>query len=190
MLSGVEHGDQDVQVGQQLRQRDRPPDRDREVRTLAPLEKLLIERVADGLDFVPERLEHRPQEPLAAPHRQHTQSGFERDRGRDQLRAVLAPALQGRPEHLGDGDAQERRGDVGAVVDVLCQEEVLVGVATPDQSHGIHVEQQGGGAAVLADFGVVGVGGAEAQVERLELVRVFVQQVAEIARRAVCGGDR
>jgi hypothetical protein len=98
--------------------------------------------------------------------------------------------LQGRPEHLGDGDAQERRGDVGAVVDVLCEQEVLVGVAAPDQPHGVHVEQQAGGAAVVADLGVVGVGGAEAQVERLELVRVLVEQVAQVARRAVGGGDR
>ena len=94
-----------------------------EVRALAPFGEPLVERVAVGLDRVAQRLEHRPQERLAAPHRQHVEPGLERDRRRRQLGPVLAAALEGRAEDLGDRHAQERRGDVGPVVDVLREQE-------------------------------------------------------------------
>ena len=162
----------------------------REVRALAPLGEPLVERVADGLDLVAQRLEDGPQEPLAAPHRQHVDPGRERDRRRRQLGPVLAAALEGRAEDLGDRHAQERRGGVGPVVDVLGQQEALVGVLAPDHAHRVHVEQQAGRAALGADLGVVDVGLAEAQVERLEPVRVLVQQVAQVGCRSVGRRDR
>ena len=91
---------------------------------------------------------------------------------------------------MGDRHAHEGRGGVGPVVDVLRQQEVLVGILAPDHAHGVHVEQQAGRTSLGTDLGVVDVGLAEAHVERLEAVRVLVEQVAQIVRRSVSRRDR
>ena len=75
VLAVVEHRDQDVEVRQQVRERGRLADGDREVRTLAPLGEAFVQRIADGLDLVAQRLEDASQEPLAAAHRQHVDPG-------------------------------------------------------------------------------------------------------------------
>ena len=72
----------------------------------------------------------------------------ERDRRRRQLGPVLAAALKGRAEDLGDRHAHEGRGGVGPVVDVLAEQEILVRVLAPDHAHRVHVEQQAGRASL------------------------------------------
>ena len=119
------------------------------------------------LDRVAQRLENGPEEPLAAPHGQDIEPGLQRDRRRRQLRAVLAAALKGRAEDLGDRHAQERRGDVGAVVDVLVEQPLRLALA-PDHAHRVHVEQQAGRASFGRRFRVENVRLAEAQVEALK----------------------
>ena len=104
-------------------------------------------------------------------------------RRRRQFRAVLAAPAEGGAEDLGDRDAQERRRDVRAVVDVLV-EQPPEAAAAADQADRVDVQQQGGGAAVVGRLGVEDVGLAERQVERLRPVRVLVQQVAEVGGRA------
>jgi len=61
----------------------------------------------------------------------------------------------------------------------------VVGVLATDHAHRVHVKQQAGGTTLGADLGVVDVRFAEAQVERLEPLRVLVKQVAQIVRRSV-----
>ena len=107
-----------------------------------------------------------------------------------QFGPVLAAALKGRTEDLADRHAHEGRRGVRPVVDVLGQQEVLIGILAPDHAHRVHVEQQTGRTALVSDFGVEDVGLAEAQVKRLEPLRVLVEQIAQIVRRPVCRRDR
>ena len=94
------------------------------VGTLAPLVELLVQRIADGLDLVTERLEDLVDEVLAAPARQDFERGDQRDRRAGKFRTFLGAAIQGRAEHLGNRHAHERGGDIGAVIDVLGQRRV------------------------------------------------------------------
>jgi hypothetical protein len=59
----VEHRRQDVEVGEQLGQGRRRAHGHRVVLALAPFRELLVQRVADGLDRVAQRLEYGTQEP-------------------------------------------------------------------------------------------------------------------------------
>src|SRR5262249_3953559 len=79
---------------------------------------------------------------------------------------------------------------VGPVVDVLRQQEGLVGVLAPDEAHGVHVEKQASRTLFGAHFRVKDVGLAEAQVETLEALGMLVQQVTEVLGRSVRRRDR
>ena len=68
VLGVVEDRDQDVEVGQQVRESREFADRHGEVRALAPLGEPLVQRVPHRLDRIAQRLENGPEEPLAAPH--------------------------------------------------------------------------------------------------------------------------
>ena len=111
-------------------------------------------------------------------------------RRRRQLGPVLAAAVKSRTEDLADRHAHEGRGGVRPVIDVLAQQEVLIGILAPDHAHRVHVKQQTGRTPLVSDLGVEDVRLAEAQVKRLEALRVFVEQIAQIVRRPVCRGDR
>jgi hypothetical protein len=186
VLAGVEDRDEDVQVRQQRLQRRDGPQRDGVVRAVAPLGETLVERMARRFDGVPQRLEDFVQEALAAAHGEGVEACLQRDRGGHEVGAVLALAVERRAEHLGDGDAEERRRDVGPVVDVGSQREALLAAR---QADGVDLQQQAGGAALLGGFGVEDVGRAESEVEGLEPVGALVEQVAEVGRRPVGGGD-
>ncbi|GJG85932.1 hypothetical protein tb265_11130 [Gemmatimonadetes bacterium T265] len=108
MLLVVEHGDQHVQVRQQLGNPQRARGRDRVVPTLAPRRLLRIQRVRHGRDFVAERLEQATQQGFAAAAGDDGEVCGERDRRGRELAPLLAPAAHRRAERVGDGDAQER----------------------------------------------------------------------------------
>jgi hypothetical protein len=61
--------------------------------------------VALGLDLVAQRLEERPQQPLAAAQRQHRVGDLVRDRGVGVLGALAAAPSERRAEHAADRDA-------------------------------------------------------------------------------------
>ncbi len=135
VLLVVEDRDQDVQVRQQLRQRGR---------LAGPSPRSTGSRPTRGTARRAGGGRPRPRSPAArtppagtvSPPRTGSTSSraVERDRRRRQLGPVLAAALEGRAEDLGDRHAQERRGDVGPVVDVLREQEVLVGALAPDHA--------------------------------------------------------
>ena len=194
VLEVVEDRNQDVQVRQQFAQRRGLRERHGVVRTLAPLGELLVQRIPDGLDLVAQRLEDFVQEVLAAPARQHFERGDQRDRRAGQFGAFLGAAIQCRAEHLGNRHAHERRGHVGPVVDVLGQDRLGNAAPAPHHRHRVHVQQQGGRAAVLGRLGVENVGLPETERKTLAAGRVLVQQVAEIrggpVRRRKCQQHR
>ena len=76
----------------------------------------------------------------------------------DQLRPVLAPSAERRSVHLGDGNAQERRGDIRSVVDVLIERAPVSLRPTPIPHHAdrIDIEQQDRRAAGVVIFGLAG----------------------------------
>jgi hypothetical protein len=101
---------------------------------------------------------------------------------------VLAAALEGRAIDLRERHAEERRGAIGPVVDLL-GEQALGCPLAPDDRHRFHVEEEAGGAAVFARVRVEYVRLAEAQVLALEWLGVLVQAIAEIGARAVRGRE-
>jgi len=176
-------------MGQQLRQRRGLPHRHREIRTLAPLGKPVVERPANDLDLIPERLEDAAQESLTAANRQDVDSCGKRDCGRRQRRPILAPTLERGAKHLSDGHAHEGRSGVRPIVDILREQEVLIGVLAADHADRVNVEQQARGAALRADLGVIDVGLAEAHVKGLEALGMLVKQVAQIVGRLMGSGN-
>ena len=132
-----------------------------------------------GLDGIAQRLEHPPQEPLTAPDGNDMHPGRERDRGRRQFGPVIAAALERRAINLRDRHTQERRGDVGSIVDILGEKALGRSLATHDP-HRVHVEQQARRTAIVGHLGVEDVRPTEAQVVALEPRGVLVQQVTEV----------
>jgi len=191
VLVVVQHRDEHVEVREQVAQARRGAQRERIVGALAPVRKKRVERMGRDVDGVAQGLEQPAQQPRAIATGHGRQRGLERDRRLGQLRAVFAAAAQGRAEHVGDGDAEERRGDVRAVVDVLLQREPapLLPASFAHQSDWIDVEEQGGRAALGVRLGVEDVRLPERRLERLQARGVLVQQVAEIGRRTMRGGD-
>jgi len=143
------------------------------------------------VDGVAQGLEQPAQQLRAVAAGYGRQRGLEWDRRLGQLGAVFAAAAQGRPEYVGDGDAEERRGDVRAVIDVLLQREPapLLPASLAHQPDRIDVEEQGDRAALGGRLGVEDMRLPERRLERLQARGVLVQQVAEIGRRLMCGGD-
>ena len=102
-------------------------------------------------------------------------------------RPVPAAALESGAEDAGQGDAEEGRRHVGAVVDVLPQGAAVAGVGAPGAAHEtdrIEIQQQRRLAAVLAGLGVEDVGLSEGQGEGLAAGGVLDQQVAEVGSPA------
>ena len=189
MLAAVEDRDQDVEVRQHRREGRGAGDGDGVVRPLAPVGELGVERVSIGADRVAEGLEDGPEKRRAAADRQDVEPGLQGDRRRGQVGPGRAAALERRAEDLGDGDAQERRRDVGPIVDVLVRR-ALRGPLAADEADGVDVQHQGGLAAVGGGLRVEDVGTAEAQVVALEPIGVLVQEEAEVVGRRLRGRDR
>lgn len=61
--------------------------------------------------------------------------------------------------------------------------------AVADQIDGVHVEEEGGGAAVFGGLGVKDVSRAEGEGEPLDPGGVLVEEVAEVGRGVVGCGD-
>ena len=185
MLRVVEDRDQDVEMREELGERRRLPQRHREVRALAPLRMPIVERQSSRVDVVAERSEDVGEKPLAAAHRQSIKSGLERNRRCRQLGPILRAAVHRRAEDLGDGHAEERRRDIGTVVDVLIERPLSPLAGAANQSDRIDFEHQARGAAFGRRFRIEDVRLAEGQVERLESIGMLLQQVAEVGRRGM-----
>ena len=190
MLAGIEHGNENVQVREQFAQRSRLADRHRKVRTVAPIGIAFVERIPNDFDFVTQRLEHRSQDTFAAAYGEHIEVRGQWYRRVDQLGAVFATALKCRAVDLCNRHAEKRRGHVGSVVHVLREQEVLIGVLTANHAHRIDIEKQTSRTAIRTHFGVIDVRLAETEFERLEPIRVFVQQIPEVVCRGVSRRDR
>ena len=160
---------------------------DGETGAVAPFGMALVEGQARRLDLVAERLEDGAEEALAAAHRQGIEAGFQRDGLRRQFGPVLAAPVEGGAEHLGDGHAQERRRDIGTVVDVGSEGEG--GGVAARQADGIDFQEQARRAALLGNLRVEDMGRAGGEVERLQAAGVLVQQIPQVGSGPVRGGQ-
>ncbi len=192
MLLIVEHGDQHVQMPEQILQPPVAVERDGEVGAVSPLRKARVQRVPLGPDGVAEWFKEAVQESFTAPARQHGQARLQRKRRRRQLGSVLAAARQGGAEDLADSHAQERRRDVRAVVDVRFEglPRCLGTLARTAEADRVDVQEQRRGATGLCRLRIVDVGPTEGQGKRLEPCRMLVEQIAELGGRPVGGGKR
>src|SRR5262249_42686244 len=127
VLVGIEHGDQNIEVCQQVLKCDIFCDFYCVVRTLAPLWKFLVKSVVLSAHPVPEWLEQSPHERLATTTRQQNHSRGKGKGHRHELRSILAVPRHGRVENPGDGNNHERRGDIGSVIHVLLQQSSVTG---------------------------------------------------------------
>lgn len=139
-----------------------------------------MERLAQRLDRVAERLEQPADDGLAISCRQDRNPCLEWQRLIGELLALLAAPAHRRAEVLGDRAREERRGDVGAVVDVWL--EGRAGPTTADQPDRIDVEHESGRAARIGRLGVEDVRRAERQRARVDSTRALVEEVAEVGR--------
>jgi hypothetical protein len=79
---------------------------------------------------------------------------------------------------------QERRRHIGAVIHVLRQREAWRAFRSR-QTNRIDIQEQTGRAGLVGRFRIEDVRLAKAQIEGLKAIRMFVQQEARIARRAM-----
>lgn len=95
--------------------------------------------------------------------------------------SLAAPRERG-AEYIGQRHAQERRANVGPIVDVLLKGAPLAGRALPTthESDRINLNQQSRSAALRLNHRVENMRLAEAKVEHLRMARVLVQEVAQI----------
>src|SRR5438093_6895576 len=191
VLLVVEHGDEHVQMRQQLGEPLFGGEREGVIPTGAPLGHRRIERMRRSRYRVAERLEQLPEEALALAAGYGGQPRRERDRRGREVGAFLAASRHRAPEDVGDGDAQEGRRDIRAVVDVLHEQAALTlrPAAAAHEAYRIDVEQERRRAAVGGCFRVEHVRAAERQLKALRAGGVLVEEVTEIGGRAVSCRD-
>ena len=99
-------------------------------------------------------LEEPAQKTLTTAAWQHRDLCVQRNRSRGKLGSVFASATQGTAKHTGDCHTEERRCDVGSIVDVLIQRASFAcgPFAITDQANQIDVEQESRGATVSGCF--------------------------------------
>jgi hypothetical protein len=112
-------------------------------------------------------------------------------RRRGELRSLLAPSRHGAREDIRDGDAEKRRRDVRAIVDVLREQTAVASRPPPPthESNWIDVEHQRRGAPLRGGFRIHDVSLAEGELEALRAAGILVEQIAEIRRRLMSSAD-
>ena len=179
VLAVVEGGNEYVEVGEQLGQPLLAGQGDVAVSAARSVCVWRIDRdfIAEGLEqFVHQRFAFAPE---------GRELGGKRKGLPDQFRPLGATAAECAPEDPGNGHTEKGRADVRPIVDVVRQHRA----ATAHQGDGVDVEQERGGAAFLGRLRIEHVRLAEGQLEHLRPRRVLVQQVAEVRRGAMRGGE-
>jgi len=189
VLLVVEHGDEDIEVGQELRQRHGPADGD------VPVARGLAVAVEDrrSRDLVAQRREQPNGELQSVTAVERHDAGGERDGLRGQFTPCFRAATHRRAEHPRQRDAQERRSRIGPIVDVLRQRPALgpAALAPPPAHEGyrIDVQDQRRRTTLFRRFGIEHMRRAETDVEALRPLRMLAQQKSEIGGGALDRGQ-
>ena len=129
VLGLVEDRQQDVELVERVGQPDRAAQGQVQVARVTPLRELLVQRDRRRLHLPPERLEDPEGEADAAAAGQHRDHDLERDRSVGQLLAAVAAPARAVLNTSAMRGAEQARGGVRAVVDVLRQAEVRAALA-------------------------------------------------------------
>ena len=134
-------------------------------------------RIAQGLEQVAEQL-------IASATRQNVDFCAQGNGPRHEIRAMRALAFECRAKYAGDGNAGEGRRDIRTVRDVIhkC-------FAMAFEANGVEVEQHGRRASLLRGFGIKHMRPPKRQVKTLRPCGMLVQQISQVCRWRVCGGD-
>ena len=188
VLRVVEHGQQHVQVVQRVRQPELAGQAEVEVG-----ESPHSAGVRGWLRAsTPQPRGAKTRCASAAPPRQRRAGTLrvERDAFRGQVGARVAAAGERGAEGLLDRHREQAGGGVRAVVDVLGELGVAALVLVPpDQGDRVDLEQQRGRAPLRRRLRVEDVRLTSGNGERLQPVRVLVQQVPQVGRGRAGGGD-
>lgn len=190
VLVVVEHR-HEHEMTEELMDRQRGFQFDPVIRALAPLGKGFVQRQPRGVDLIAERLEELPQKFLAAAAGQGGQGRTQGKRAVHQLRSLLALPRQCAAEHLRYGHAEKRRRGVRPVVHILLQRAALTRrpAPIPHQPDRVHLHQQRYRTARRFSLGIKGMGRAERQFKRLRARRILADQMPQVRRRPMRGGE-
>src|SRR5450432_169009 len=107
VLVGIEHRDENIQVREQVLQRDFFRNLHRVVRTFAPLRELLVKGKVFDADPITQRFEEAAQKLLAAAAGQNGNSRCQRQRNSYERRAIFAVPREGGTKDSRDSDTYE-----------------------------------------------------------------------------------
>jgi hypothetical protein len=191
VLRVVEHGQEHVQVVERLGQPQAAREPQVDVRGFSPAGELRVQRHRGRGHLPAQRREQLSGQRGTAAAGQGGHVQVKRNRGRGQLRPGVTPAGHCGPEHLGQRHRQHAGRRVRAVVHVLAQGEGLGGLpaGAPDERDRIHVEQQRCRAPAGCRFGVEDMRLPRCDREAVHLLRMLVQQEAQVGGWIHGGGD-
>ena len=92
------------------------------------------------------------------------------------------------PECLVQGNREKRGCGVGAVVHILIEQALRLALA-PNQTNGVDIEDESCFATPIAGVGVEHPRFAEGLFDLVQAPGMLVQQISQIGRRLICGGN-
>ena len=194
VLFAVESRNQYGEMSNDLRQQRGRGQTDGVIARLTPRREDGVERFRGRLHDVAERLEEAGNELGTAIRRQGRDGDLEGHRVRSQLGAFDRLPSASRGEDLAQRNREEGCGGIGAVVDVLVDATPTRGPGAPasmaDEIDRIDLDHECRSAPILQGFGVENMGDTAEYLKGLVAIRVLTEQIPEIGRRLVGGGDR
>ena len=162
VLVVVEHRDQYGELAQDILHPRGRTEGHAVGRAGSPFRELLVQWEPNRFDtVVTERLEQALQHHLATPAAEGAEFDFERNRGIGKLGPFTGLPEQRAPEDVADRDAQQRRRDVWAVVDVLGEGKSRRAGSAPDEPDRVDLDLERGCASGIRGLGVIDVRLAE-----------------------------
>ena len=188
VLALVEDRHEHVEMGEQLAQATGGGQPQGDIGGHAPVRLGRVERMRGDLDRIAQGLEQVRHQLRRAAHGQGCDHRLQRDRAVGQCLAVPAAARHRLAHRTGQRHAQEGRGGVGPIADIVGLEAGLARLAA-DQGHRIHLQDQRELAARVAGLGIDHDRAPEAQGDLVRPLRVLVQEIAEIGGWPRSGRD-
>ena len=185
VLGVVEHREQHVAVLQRGTHGVPAGQPSRCATAVSPSREPGIERDGSALHVVAQRIEQPSQNRRPAPQRNDRKVDLEIEGLRNQIRAVLAPAVQCRAIQPAQRDAQDRGRHVRPIAQVGLETSGPALSAVPCRADGIDLDIGRRRAALLSGLRVEDMGAPEPDIDRAHPIRVLVQQVPQIG-----GGGR
>ena len=185
MLVGIEHRDQHIEMRQGVGEPQGAGDGQRHIAGGRAGRR----RQRCGRDLPAERREQPLHQLGATLRRQRADGDFERNGAVGERLALARGARHGGAKHPVERHAEQRRRGIRTIVDILV-EQALGLAAPPHQLDRVDLEQQHRLAALGAGFRKQHIGPTEGVLGLVHASGMLHQEIAEIGRRLVGGGNR